>query len=238
MSESHSLSIRARKKVKAQLEKAEKERTLALFQKRMELARTGALAFKAGKLKESAQAYYSYLDISERSKEVKQGGLTPQNFDPKRDIAELLLLSGVFWDLAKLHDRISKKDTAKLKHFLEKFVLFSKGMPFQYISSELVRKYLVNGLPVHRSEFQDTHVKLGGGRCFIATALQDQCEPGTLASLRAFRDEKLLENFAGKIFVKIYYALGPSLAGWVLKAPPQFQKKIAEGLDRFSKRWR
>ncbi len=57
------LSIRARKKVKAQIERQERDRLMALFQKRMELARNGAILFREGKIKESVHNYYSYLEI-------------------------------------------------------------------------------------------------------------------------------------------------------------------------------
>ena len=233
----HSLSIKARKKVKAEMEKAERERTLNLFQKRMELARVGAVSFKAGKLKESATAYYQYLDILERTKGVKQGGLAPAQFDLKKDIAEMLLVSGVFWDLAKLHDKISKKDTAKLDNYLRLFILFSKNMPYQYVSAELLRKYMVNGLPIHKANFKDAHLQLGGGRCFIATAVQPLCADETLPSLRDFRDQVLMENVLGRCFVKIYYQVGPLAAAVILRTPIYFRKQIAKFLDRFAQTW-
>jgi hypothetical protein len=70
------LSVRARRRVKAQIEKTERERHMALFQKRMELARAGAILFKSGKFKDAVLNYYRYLEILERSKNVKAGGLT------------------------------------------------------------------------------------------------------------------------------------------------------------------
>jgi hypothetical protein len=233
--EDRPLSIRARKKVKAQIEKTERERLLRLFQKRMELARAGATFFRDGKVKEAVQNYYSYLEILEKTKGVGKGGLEPKHFDLKKDIAELLLLSGVFWDLSKLHDRSKQKNSDRLQYFLSRFVLFSKGLPFQNVSSELIRKFLVNGLPRNRKEFKDAHIQLGGGKCFIATAVEDYCEPITLPELRRFRDERLLTNMAGKCFVSVYYAIGPYLARLVLRTPEAFQKALAKKLDRFAR---
>jgi hypothetical protein len=235
--EDRPLSIRARKKVKAQIEKTERDRLMRLFQKRMELARNGSTFFREGKIKEAVQNYYSYLEILEKTKGLQKGGLEPRHFDAKKDIAELLLLSGVFWDLAKLHDRAQKKESDRVHYYLSRYVMFSKGMPFQHVSSELIRKYLVNGLPKHRKEFKDAHIQLGGGKCFIATAVEDYCEPETLPSLRKFRDETLLQNFAGQAFVKFYYQVGPSLARLVLRMPEGFQKSLARRLDAISKRF-
>ena len=233
--EERSLSIRARKKVKAEIEKAEREKHLMLFQRRMELARNGATAFREGKIRESLQNYYGYLDVLERSKNIPRGKLDPKYFDQKKDIAELLLLSGVFWDLAKIYDRGGKKSTDKVLQFLDMFVTFSSGMPFQKISAELVRKFLVNGMPKHRAEFKDTHIRLGGGKCFIATAVEDYCEPQTLPLLRRFRDQYLLKRAWGRGFVRVYYRLGPGLARLVLRTPEGLQKKIAKKLDQVAK---
>ncbi len=234
--EERSLSIRARKRVKAEIEKAERERHLRLFQTRMELARNGANSFKAGKIRDSLQNYYGYIDVLERAKKIPKGKLDPRYFDAKKDIAELLLLSGVFWDLAKIHDRGGKKSTDKVLHYLDMFVIFSKDMPFEKISAELVRKFLVNGMPKHRPEFKDAHIRLGGGKCFIATAVEDYCEPTTLPSLRKFRDQYLLKRTWGKTFVKYYYRYGPYLARLVLRTPEVFQRFLASKFDQISKR--
>lgn len=206
---------------------------MRLFNKRMQLARSGAVFYREGKMKEAVQNYFAYIDILEHSKEVEKGKLSPKNFDSKKDIAELLLLSGVFWDLAKLHDKVSdSKNLERLRYYLDRVVLFSKGLAYENISAELIRKYLVNGKPKNRKEFKDAHIRLGGGKCFIATAVEDYCEPTTLPSLRAFRDEVLLKNAVGKISVWIYYQIGPTLARFVLKAPTIAQFKLAHFLDR------
>jgi hypothetical protein len=229
------LSIRARKKVKAQMEKTERDRLLKLFQRRMELARDGALAFREGRVRESVQNYYNYIEILEKTKSVQRDGLDPKYFDTKKDIAELLLLSGVFWDLAKIHDQSSKKDATKLRYYLDRFVVFSKGMPFHHVSSELIRKYLVNGTPRHRKDFKDAHIRLGGGKCFVATALEDYCEPDTLTLLRRYRDERLLKSASGRGFVKGYYKVGPIVARTILMLPEWMQIKMARVLVRLSR---
>jgi hypothetical protein len=234
-SDDRPLSMRARKKVKEQMEKAERERLMKLFQRRMELARDGALAYREGKLKEAVQNYYSYIDILERTKGVGRDKLEPTNFDLKQDVAELLLLSGVFWDLAKIHDRSAKADMTRLRFYLDRFVLFSKNMPFHHVSAELVRKYLVNGTPKHRKEFKDSHIRLGGGKCFIATALEDECEVGTLDRLRAFRDRRLQTNPWGRIAVRGYYFVSPPVARLILRLPESMRLCFGRMLTRVSR---
>ena len=233
--EDRPLSVRARKKVKAQMEKAERDRLLVLFQRRMELARNGAILFRSGKTAEAFQNYASYLEILEKTKGLSPGALEPRHFDLKKDVAELLLLSGVFWDLSKLHDRMKSKDSSKLKFYLSRFVLFSKGFPFQHVSSELIRRYLVSGLPNNRKEFKDAHIQLGGGKCFIATAVEDYCAPTTLDDLRMFRDQVLLKRRFGRAFVWSYYRVGPGCARLVLRTPLRFQRQLARFFDFISK---
>lgn len=226
------LSGKARRKIKAELQLKAREQHVGLFQKRMELARAGAMFFKDAKYAEALQSYHRYLDLLEKTKGAKPGGLNLGQFDQKKDIAELLLLTGVYWDLAKMHDRVSDKDLARLHTYLEQFVVFSKGLPYQRVSAELVRKFLVNGTPRHRKVFKDIHIRLGGGKCFIATAVEDYCEVQTLPSLRQFRDQSLLTRKSGRIFVGVYYAVGPTLARGVLRLPESFQKSLAKTLDR------
>jgi hypothetical protein len=234
--EQQPLSIRARRKAKAQIEKMERDRHVAFFQKRMDLARAGAMFFKEAKYPEAVKNYYLYLDILERSKKVKAGGLDLRHFDQKRDIAELLLLAGVYWDLSKLYDKASRKDVTKLTTTLDRFVLFSKGMPYQHVSAELLRKFLVNGNPKNRKQFKDAHIRLGGGRCFIATAVEEHCEIDTVPQLRNFRDQVLLKSPHGRTFVSVYYCVGPTLARLVLRTPDRFQKNLARFFDRLVKK--
>ncbi len=213
------------------MEKAERERTAKMFQKRMEMARLGAIAFRQGKFRESIQNYFGYIDVLEKSKEVAKDGLQPNQFDQKKEIAELLLLTGVYWDLCKMHDMGGKKTHEKLKYYLDRFVTFSKGMPFQHVSAELIRKFLVNGSPRNRRDFKDAHIRLGGGKCFLATAVEEHLDPATLPRLRLFRDRVLLTSRGGRAFVRVYYAVGPLLARVVIRMPDRIQALFARLAD-------
>lgn len=233
MSSEHTLSARARKKIQAERERSEKERQIKMFNKRMDLARTGIVYYKSGKFKEALENYFQYLTILEHAKGVKVGGLEPKLFDPKRDAAELLLLSGIYWDMAKLQDKSRKKDTKEnLKMYLDLFVKFSKGMPYQHMCAEMVRKYLMNEKANNKTLFKDTHLRLGGGKCFIATALEEECSPQTLVSLRDYRDQVLLKTKLGRLFVFIYYRLSPPIARLLLRLPARVRSFLAKRLDQ------
>ncbi len=55
------------------------------------------------------------------------------------------------------------------------------------------------------------------GGCFIATAVYGSYDAPEVLILRKFRDEILLTSKIGQIFVRIYYFLSPSFAGYLKK---------------------
>ena len=57
------------------------------------------------------------------------------------------------------------------------------------------------------------------GACFVATAAFGEDAP-ELDAFRLFRDERLLPNLAGRLFVRAYYRHGPWLAARVTRNPP------------------
>lgn len=55
--------------------------------------------------------------------------------------------------------------------------------------------------------------------CFIATAVYGDHYAPEVIALRRFRDESLETKFLGRIFVKIYYLISPSIARFLTKNP-------------------
>jgi len=51
--------------------------------------------------------------------------------------------------------------------------------------------------------------------CYIATACYGSYDCTQVLTFRNFRDEYLSQTFAGRIFIKTYYALSPSFAKWL-----------------------
>ena len=55
---------------------------------------------------------------------------------------------------------------------------------------------------------KDTEKNSSG--CYIATMVYGSYEAPEVIALRQFRDQKLIKNPVGKLFVKIYYQTSPS----------------------------
>lgn len=229
----------ARKRIETQIEFQEKERRRKLENTRLELARAGISAYQRRKLTEAVNHFLTYIKILEEIKDVPVGGLLPAHFDAKRDLPELLMISGVYWDLVKLYDRTKSKERHReFLHYLEKYIAFSRGMPFQHLCAEALRKYLSGDKPVHREDFKNAYKVLSVHQCFIATALNDQLEPESLETLRAFRDQVLSHHTLGKGFIRFYYRVGPSLALATDRLSLRKRKLLARLIDQIAHRVR
>lgn len=222
--------------IQRSIENQEAERRRQAFKQRIQIARVGMKSFQEGKATEAASAFYSYIRILEDFKGVPEHGLNPSLFDRQKDLPEILLISGVYWDLAKLYDKTSSPDKHRdFMIFLQKYVMFTKGFPHENIAAETLRRYIRKGRPKHRSAFVNSYRTLSGKSCFIATSLIDVCEPATLDVLMRFRDETLHHSAPGRGFIGAYYALSPWLSR-VLDRAPGFSRVIAgRFLDLFAR---
>lgn len=54
----------------------------------------------------------------------------------------------------------------------------------------------------------------GGGGCYVATAVYGSYDCPEVWTLRRFRDYTLAESWYGRAFIKVYYAISPSLVAW------------------------
>lgn len=225
---------RAKSKIEESIERAQELQRREMFNKRLELARQGLRDYDNKRLSDAAIAFHSYIKILEEWKKVEEGGLMPIHFDPKKDVAELVLLSGVFWDLAKLYDRTKgEKKQKEFKLYLDKFVVFAKGTPLEAVCAETLRKYVSNDKPLHKKEFAEAYKKLTDGKdCFVVSVLGDRISSRELDGLRYFRDMRLMNSRVGRSFVRNYYRFGPKLARVVDHFPSRLKDQLSH-LIRF-----
>lgn len=222
-------------KVREALDAAEAERKKEQFKQRLELARQGVKSYRDKKVGDAVTSFYTYLRLLEDYKGVGENGLTPNLFDPSKELAEILLLLGVYWDLAKMYDRTSSPEKQReFMRYLEKYVAFAKGQPHEHIAADSIRKHILRGKPQHKEAFMNAYRALGGGKCFVVHAVMDLVDPDTIDRLHAFRDQRLKKSFAGRGFIRAYYFLGPALAAVVVRLPAFVRRPIARLLDQVS----
>ena len=164
----------------------------------------------------AVKAYIKYIDALLKYFEVEEKDLSPKIFEKENNIHEIMLISQVYWDLAKAYDR-SDKLQGECQRCLEKFAEFSIGFKFQYLNSEILRKYLKKGAARNSKEFEKAFKKinLSSNKCYIATfCLGDQSFE--VATLRKFKFQ--IQNYRiGYLIIKIYYQLSPRLIDRCIK---------------------
>jgi hypothetical protein len=225
-----------RKKLERDIEQAEEDIKRKLKVQRLEHARAGISAYQKRRLADAVRHFKNYIRVLEEINKLPPGGLLPTHFDRKKDLSELLMISGVYWDLVKLYDRTrSAERRQEFIQYLDKYVVFSKGMPFQHLCAEALRKYIVSEKPIHREEFKGAYRILGTYKCFIDTSQVDVTDEQTLPRLRDLRDQWLAKAFLGRLFIKIYYQIGPTLGTQVDKLPQSLRIYLGRWLDVVAK---
>jgi len=225
-----------RDRIQAAAEKMADDHRKEMFRRRVDLARNGIRSYAQKKIPEAVKAFHSYLAVLEDWKEVGEGGLHVGLFDRQKDLSELLLISGVYWDLMKLYDRTKSPERYQdFLHYKAKFIAFTYGLPFQALAAETLRKYMVTGKPVHKKDFADTYKSLASTKCFIATALADELSLDTMPTLREYRDQTLLTVGVGRLVVLCYEKFSPPVAWTLERAPGLFRKVFARALDALAR---
>lgn len=217
-----------RSRIEKQLEKQQEEQKRDLLKRRMEIAKEGARLYQNNRIIEAVKRYQQYILILEMWKKCGRDGLSPEFFDRKKDFYEIVMISGVYWDIAKLYDSTKKGDREKeLSSSLQKFVQFSKGFPHQPLSSEALRRYLSSGKCNNREEFKKCYKSISLEKCFVATALAEELEWTTIERLREIRDQNLSKHLMGRQFIRLYYKVGPTLARFTLRLPRELRVGLA-----------
>jgi hypothetical protein len=158
----------------------------------------------------AVKAYIKYIDALLKYFDVTETNLRPSLFEKDQNIHEIMLISQVYWDLAKAYDR-SDKLQGECERCLDKFVEFSTGFKFQYLNSEILRKYLKKGAARNTKEFEKAFKKinLSSNKCYIATYCFGE-DSREVYTLRRFK-QKIQKTTIGYQFIKIYYTFSPRL---------------------------
>lgn len=186
----------------------EREKMLILkhkYENRITIAKFGKEALDAGDYASALQKFSEYMQTMADIKKVKDFySLKPGHFDPKKDITEMLMMSHVFFEMARIYDAVPKYQEDS-KKCLDQFVAFSANQPYQVVNSELIRKHLKkSGLKKH-DVFRAAHeqIYVQSKKCYVVTFCYGNDHKIT-QDFRAFKDW-LLESNSGQELVRLYY---------------------------------
>lgn len=219
----------------------EREKRLILkhkFDNRITVARFGN---ESREIKDFAGALRKFTDYLQVMAEVKGAkdiyAIKPQHFDPKKDVTELLMISHIYFEMAKMYDAVPKFHDES-RRCLDQFVLFSVNQPFQVINSELMRKHLKKTLFKNPEAFRQAYIQIfvQSKKCYVVTFCLGDQHPVT-QEYRRLKDE-LLEYSWGREMVRIYYTFSSvAVTRWEKRQVPLFVGRwfIRPALVLFSK---
>lgn len=186
----------------------ERERMLVLkhkFNHRITTAKFGKQSFDVNDYAGSIQKFKEYLLIMAEVKKVKDVySLTPAHFDPKTELTEMMMISHIYFEMARMYDAIPQFHEDS-KNCLTQFVRFSANQPYQVVNSELIRKHLKKSRFKNVEDFRLAYQQIfvQSKKCFVVTFCYGDAHPLT-QEFRAFKDV-LLEYPLGREMVRVYY---------------------------------
>lgn len=209
-----------KKKVKDELK--DRERKLILkhkFETRITCVKQGKQAFAAGDFVTAIRRYTDYLEtIAEVNQLSGIYDVKPDHFHKSKDVTELMMLSHLYYELAKVYDATGKfqEDVTKC---LDQFVIFSANQPYQVVNSEMARKHLNKFKFKNHAAFQTAYQQIfvKSRKCYVATQCFGETHP-TTENLRLFKSW-LLTVPGGQTLVSSYYRCSQPLVCWLDKHP-------------------
>jgi hypothetical protein len=192
----------------------ERERILKLklrFENRITIARYGKESLDAGDYGNALRKFMDYLQIISEVKGTKDiYALRLNTFDPKKELTELMMISHIYFEMARMYDAVPKFQ-GDVEKCLEQFVHFTANQPFQVVNSEMVRKYLKKSVfknpDMFRNAYQQIYVQ--SKKCYIVTFCYGETHPVT-QQCREFKDW-LIDFSLGQKLVRNYYVLSSEM---------------------------
>lgn len=134
----------------------------------------------------------------------------------------------------------------RIEDYASAFICFEKkGEVYKEVNKLLYELALrinyfkkANGIPAFYTQAEIDKLKMGSeitprtkGPCYVATAVYGSYDCPQVWTLRRYRDEVLGSTWYGRLFIKLYYAISPTLVKWFGKTK-WFQKMWKGKLDK------
>ena len=152
--------------------------------------------------------YREYLLVMIEMKGVKIRQLSPKNFDHDKELAEMLVISHIFWDLAILYDR-SPHLHNEFRLCLMMYLRFTDGFKYHNANMASLKRYMSVKDVHHKDDFNKAlnTLLIGSKKCFVATMCFGN-ESSVTNSYRAIKPH-LMKYHLGIKFVDFYYHYSP-----------------------------
>jgi hypothetical protein len=193
---------------KAKQQKEERERMLKLKAKldnRITIAKFGKTALDAGDYGGALKKFLEYLNAMAESKKCPTiYGLRPSHFDSKKDLTEMMMISHIYFEMARIYDAIPQFHPDS-KSCLEQFVIFTANQPYQVVNSEMVRRKLKRLQFKNSESFRNAYMQIfvQSKKCYIVTYCYGDDHVIT-KDCREFKDW-LIQYSWGQELVRLYY---------------------------------
>jgi len=152
----------------------ERERLLKLnqrYENRITIARYGKTSLDKGDYGNAIRKFMDYLEVIAEVKEVNDiYSLRLDKFDSKKELTEAMMISHIFFEMARMYDSVPKFQD-NVEKCLEQFVHFTANQPYQVVNSEMVRKYLKKSVSKNPESFKKAHqqIYVQSKKCYIVT---------------------------------------------------------------------
>lgn len=202
------------------LEPQERKRVVERYNKRLSFLRKARECSHDNETKRAVDHYFQYLGSLAHWHRTEEEKLSPDHFDKAQDLAELLLISHVYWDLAKAYDR-SPSLSSEVVRCLDQFCRFTVGFKYQYANAQVAKKFIQRPVVRNKKAFQDAceRVSVSARGCYVATWSLGGGHPATEA-LRRFRDGPLARRPAGRALARLYGRWSPRLVRLLVAMGP------------------
>lgn len=180
------------------------------YRDRLKTLRRAQEFSQADEIPKAVECYSQYLSSLASYHGVEENKLKPELFDQEKDIAELLLISHVYWDLAKAYDRSPKLNLESIR-CLDQFVKFTIGYKYQNVNARMVKQFIKKRLAHNPKAFKQAYerIRVEGKGCFIATYTHGN-DHFVTNDLRIFKN-KISSSRIGKILIENYYRFSPMI---------------------------
>ena len=180
------------------------EAVLKTYRDRLKILRKAQEYSQADDIPKAVECYGQYLNALAVYFGCEESQINPALFNPETDLAELLLISQAYWNLAKAYDRSPNLHVESIR-CLDQFAKFTIGFKYQYGNAQLLKNFIRKRQAHNPKAFKQTYerIQIESKGCFIATDLYGENHIYT-QNLREFK--KLITPYrSGQWFAEFYY---------------------------------